>query len=125
LAAYLEGDLETIPTVAMIDRPLEAVRARVARWREHLAAQGVAATVVETAGAVGGGTAPESPLASAALALEGDVERLAQALRAGDPPIVARIQEDRLLLDGRTVLPDEEAILLARLVEVLGGAGAP
>jgi L-seryl-tRNA(Ser) seleniumtransferase len=116
LAAYLEGDRESIPTLAMIERPREELRARVTAWQGALAARGVVSEIVETEGAVGGGAAPESPLASVALAFDGDVEALARALRVGAPAVVARIHAGRLLIDGRTVLADEDEALLDRLI---------
>jgi L-seryl-tRNA(Ser) seleniumtransferase len=41
-------------------------------------------------------------------------------LRGGDPPLIGRIHEGRLLLDLRTVLPAQDAVVAARLVEALG-----
>ena len=46
-------------------------------------------------------------------------DRLAATLRAADPPVVARIEEDRLVLDPRTVLPEEERELLRAVSEVM------
>jgi L-seryl-tRNA(Ser) seleniumtransferase len=92
------------------------VRARAEAWHAALAACGVTATVVDLEGAVGGGALAEAPVASAGVALEGDAEALAARLRAGDPPVVGRIHEDRLLLDARTVLPGEDEALLAAVV---------
>jgi L-seryl-tRNA(Ser) seleniumtransferase len=48
-------------------------------------------------------------------------DRLAAALRSGSPPVVVRVAEDRVLLDLRTVLPDEEPLLLAALVAAARG----
>ena len=42
-----------------------------------------------------------------------------KALRETNPPIIARIEEDRVLLDPRTVLPEQEAVLLRNLLKVL------
>jgi L-seryl-tRNA(Ser) seleniumtransferase len=47
-------------------------------------------------------------------------DRLAAALRAAAPPVVARIEEDRLVLDPRTVLPEEERELLRVVKETAG-----
>ena len=44
----------------------------------------------------------------------------AAALRAGTPPVVARIDDDRVLLDPRTVLPEQDAVLARLLAGVLG-----
>lgn len=116
VALYLEGRLDEVPALAALRRPIDDVRARAARWREALAARGIAAAVVDLEGAVGGGALAEAPVGSAGVAIEGtDAEALAAKLRAGDPPVVGRIHEGRLLLDARTVLPGEDDALLAAI----------
>jgi L-seryl-tRNA(Ser) seleniumtransferase len=67
---------------------------------------------------VGGGAAPEVEIPTALLAVihpSLGPERLAGALRAGRPAVLARVADGRLLLDLRTVLPGEEAALLEAL----------
>jgi L-seryl-tRNA(Ser) seleniumtransferase len=93
--------------------PLAAVRARALAWRDALASRGVSVEVVDLEAAMGGGTLAEAALASVGVALAGDADQLAALLRAGDPPVVARIHEGRLLFDARTVLPGEDEALLA------------
>ena len=75
----------------------------------------VAAEIVPLEAAMGGGTLAKAALASAGVPLAGDAERLAALLRAGDPPVIARIHEGRLLFDARTVLPGEDEALLAAM----------
>ena len=117
LASYLEGDLDAIPVLAAIRAPLREVRARAARWQAALAEQGIASEVVDLAVAVGGGTLAEEPLESAGLAFSPpDPDELARRLRAGDPPVFARIHEGRLLVDARTVLPGEDDELLRAFI---------
>jgi L-seryl-tRNA(Ser) seleniumtransferase len=116
VALYLEGRLDDVPALAALRRPLAAVRARASAWQEALAARGVEATVVELEGAVGGGALAEAPVPSAGVALAGDPEALAARLRAGEPPVVGRIHEGRLLLDARTVLAGEDEALLGAVV---------
>jgi len=121
LACYLEGDLDGIPALRMIRAPLEAVRARAEGWQQALAARGVAAEVVAIDAAVGGGALADAPLGSAGIAIVGeDPDGIAARLRAGDPAVVGRVQEGRLLLDARTVLPGEDEALIAA---VCGGVG--
>ncbi|HVY46870.1 MAG TPA: hypothetical protein VHB21_13375, partial [Minicystis sp.] len=113
LAAYVEGRLDDVPALRMMREPKERVRARVAGWRAALAARGVEARLVDVEGAVGGGALAEEPVPSVALAIDApDVDALATRLRAGSPPVVARIREGSLLLDGRTVLPGEDEAML-------------
>jgi L-seryl-tRNA(Ser) seleniumtransferase len=116
LACYLEGRTADVPALAALRAPVEQVRARAQRWADHLAGRGVAAEVVEHTVEVGGGALADATAASAGVALTGAPERLAAALRAGDPPVLGRIHEGRLLLDARTVLPGEDDALLAAVV---------
>jgi L-seryl-tRNA(Ser) seleniumtransferase len=114
VALYLEGRLAEVPALAALRRPLDEVRARAEAWREALAGRGVASSVVELEGAVGGGALAEAPVRSAGVAIDGaEPDALAALLRAGEPPVVGRIQEGRLLLDARTVLPGEDEALIA------------
>jgi L-seryl-tRNA(Ser) seleniumtransferase len=80
--------------------------------------------VVDGSSAVGGGAAPAVEIPTALVVVGHAVlgpERLAGALRAGDPPVVARVADDRLILDLRTVRPEDEQALLRSLVRVLTG----
>jgi len=94
----------------MLDEPVEAVRARAGRLAEL-----VGGDVEDTVARVGGGALPLAELPSAACAVE---ERLAEALRLGDPPVVALVRDGRTLLDCRT-LTDDEADQVAAAVLAL------
>ncbi len=122
LASYLEGDLDAIPTHAAMRRPLAEVRARVDGWCDALRQRGVAATAVEVEAQIGGGTLADTPLPSWAARLDAaDAEAVARALRLGATPVMARIRDDRLLLDGRSVLPDEDRALIDAVVAAVAG----
>jgi L-seryl-tRNA(Ser) seleniumtransferase len=103
-----------IPVLAMLEADPEVLEARA-----RAIADGVeGAEVVEAAAKVGGGALPllELPGPVVALSAPGlSADELAARLRAGDPPVVGRIEEGRLLLDPRT-LTDEEAGLVAAAV---------
>ncbi|MBI4498278.1 MAG: L-seryl-tRNA(Sec) selenium transferase [Chloroflexi bacterium] len=127
LLHYLRGEaLSAIPIWRMIARPLASLEEQARGWAARLGAE---ATVVEGESYVGGGSLPGSTLPTRLVAVAPRVpaggssgaaaQHLAARLRLGDPPIVARIERDRLLLDPRTVLPDEETPLLNRLSEAL------
>ncbi len=124
LRHYQAGEaVQAIPVWRMIATPAEALRRRVEAWAAHLAAHGLRATVVPTQATVGGGSLPGETLPSWALALtptDGAAQALAARLRQADPPVVGRIERDRLLLDARTVLPEEETLLLAAVRQALG-----
>jgi L-seryl-tRNA(Ser) seleniumtransferase len=115
LALYRDPELarREIPVLAMLsaERPQLEERAR------RLAAA-TGGEVIESTGRVGGGALPLLELSGPAVALEPGplgADALALALRRGDPPVVARISEGRLLLDPRT-LTDEEALEAAAAI---------
>jgi L-seryl-tRNA(Ser) seleniumtransferase len=89
--------LEQIPVLRLAGEPAAAVRARAQRLCDRLGGE-----VVETRARVGGGALPLLELESYACALAGG-EALAARLRAADPPVVARVQEGRVLLDCRAL----------------------
>jgi L-seryl-tRNA(Ser) seleniumtransferase len=97
-----------IPVLAML---AGSPRARA----ERLAALIGGATVVDSTARVGGGALPLVELPGPAVALPGAPDALAAALRRGDPPLLGRIEDGRLLLDPRT-LADGELELAARAV---------
>jgi L-seryl-tRNA(Ser) seleniumtransferase len=104
-----------IPTLRMLRERPEALRERAEDLAARLATVGVVGCGVEAhAGAVGGGTYPEVVLASWAVALPGSAgaDALAGLLRRGDPPVVGRIEGDRVLLDVRTIAREEEDALV-------------
>jgi L-seryl-tRNA(Ser) seleniumtransferase len=121
LLHYLRGEAtQAIPVWRMIATPLADVEARARRWAEALAAAGLPATVVPGESTIGGGSLPGETLPTALVALDvASPDGVAARLRAGDPPVIARIASDKLLLDPRTVLPDEDGTLLGALRQIL------
>ena len=99
-----ERALREIPVLAMLTASEEELGARARRIAD---AVGDDAEVVRASGKVGGGALPLTELDGPVVAVDGGDE-LAAALRAGDPPVVARIADGRVLLDPRT-MTDEEA----------------
>ena len=78
--------------------------------------------VVDGVSRTGGGSSPTGERPTRLLAVDwpgGDAAALERRLRLGDPPIVGRVQEGRLLLDLRTVLPEQDAVLAERLAEAI------
>ena len=110
----------TVPVLRMIHAPAAEIRARAEAFARALAALAPALrpALVDGESAVGGGAAPTVGVPTVAVALDprpAGADALARALRAGSPPVVVRVAEDRLLVDLRTVRPDEEETLLAAL----------
>lgn len=127
LGAYLRGAFGEIPVQRMLRATPEKLRARaesfVERLLPHLAA-GVSVEICEGFSVIGGGATPEqtlpthlirlgSPHVSAA-GLEEKLRRPAEGM-----PVIARIEDDRLVLDLRTVFADEEGMLACALVGAL------
>jgi len=108
-----------VPVRRMLALGAEAVRARARVLADALAsgAPSLSISVQDGESAVGGGAVPTVGLPTALLALthaSAGPDRLASALRAGEPPVIVRVAEDRVLVDLRTVEPaDEPALLLA------------
>ncbi len=124
LTHYVKGEaLTEIPVWWMISRPADEIRTRAMAWADRLA--GLAEVeVMPTESAVGGGSLPGETLPSFGLAVrprDGDLVGLARRLRLGTPPVVGRVEADRLLLDPRTVLPEDEQPLIAALQGALAG----
>jgi len=127
LAHYERGEaLAKVPVWRAIAARADDLGARAERWRQALASAAPAAEVVDARSAVGGGSLPEVTLPTRALAIPvPDPDALAARLRGGDPPVVARIEEGRLLLDPRTVLPGEDQPLLAAVRAALAPPAGP
>jgi L-seryl-tRNA(Ser) seleniumtransferase len=115
LLHYLRGEAEReVPVWRMISTPVSALEARAASWAAALGARGIPAAVIATTSTVGGGSLPGEVLETRALALSHPApDRLAAALRQGQPPVVGRIADARLILDPRTVPPELDAALVA------------
>jgi L-seryl-tRNA(Ser) seleniumtransferase len=114
LLHYLKGEaLEQVPIWRMISAPLEEIARRAQKWAEALESSGIAAEVVDGESTVGGGSLPGEVLPTKLVALAiPHPNEVVDALRAANPPVIARIDDDRLVLDPRTVLDTEERQLL-------------
>jgi L-seryl-tRNA(Ser) seleniumtransferase len=120
LLHYLKDEAtEQVPVWRMIAAPLAEIERRARRWRRNLQRAGVPSDVVDGRSTVGGGSLPGETLPTKLIALPvAHPDQLAAALRAADPPVISRIEEDHLVLDPRTVLPEEERELLGVVTEV-------
>jgi L-seryl-tRNA(Ser) seleniumtransferase len=114
LRHILLGELDCLPALRMIRTSAEEIRVRA----ESLANQ-IGSTVRISAGesVIGGGATPEQALPTWLLVIEdADAAALERQLRLNDPPIIARIENDRVVLDLRTVFPDEEATIVQAII---------
>ena len=123
LLHYIRGEAtDKIPIWRMIAESEEDLAARAAGWT---AALGGGQTVVGGFSTVGGGSLPGEVLPTSLVNLDGSVapggaEGLSQKLRRGSPPVLGRIEGERVLLDPRTVLPEQEDALLQVVGKALG-----
>jgi L-seryl-tRNA(Ser) seleniumtransferase len=112
---------ERLPVLRMLAAPQAELRSRAEAFARALAADApaFAPALVESESKVGGGAAPDLGLGTVAIALDPGAsgpDALARALRAGSPPVVVRVGEGRVLIDLRTVLPEDEGLLLTAVV---------
>ncbi|MGC9334596.1 MAG: L-seryl-tRNA(Sec) selenium transferase [Anaerolineae bacterium] len=111
---------EKIPVWRMISQSQDALQTRAHAWVAELARRDVPAMVVAGHSTVGGGSLPGETLPTHLVALRVDSpDDVASRLRAGEPPVIPRIENDHLVLDPRTVLPEQELTLWDLLAEAL------
>ena len=121
LRHYLLGEAtENVPVWRMISQDESTLQRRAKKWARKLGGLGVAASVAPGRSTVGGGSLPGETLPTRLVSLDVDSPDAVSAnLRAGDPPVITRIEDDRLVLDPRTVLPEQEAALLRLVGEAI------
>jgi L-seryl-tRNA(Ser) seleniumtransferase len=108
----------SIPLLALLTTPIANLENRAQRLAPQLAALPAIAQAVPLASEtyLGGGSVPTQKIPTWCVALqpaEGDVDRLAAALRRGTPSVVGRIHHDQLLFDLRSVPPRDDAHLVS------------
>lgn len=120
-----EQALRAVPLLHLLNTSVENLKGRAERLAPQIAAAKAAASAEAVPGAayLGGGSVPSQQLATWCISIEPagrSVDELAAALRAGNPPVVGRVQQDRLLLDLRGVPPRRDQDLVAA-IEAVGG----
>ncbi|MHB0857467.1 MAG: L-seryl-tRNA(Sec) selenium transferase [Anaerolineae bacterium] len=121
LLHYARGEALThIPVWRMMSMSAAEVGERARALVEALEPACKGCTLLEGRSMIGGGSLPEESLPTVLIALPvGTPSQVAVELRTGSPAVVARVQEGRILLDLRTVLPTQEEALLTRLRQLL------
>lgn len=117
LVHYLKDEATVkIPVWRMISAPLEEIGRRAEEWAQAL---GGPARVIEGESMVGGGSLPGGTLPTRLVAIHGrkghSAQMLGQRLRSEEMPVIGRISGDTLLLDPRSVLPEEDGIVVQSL----------
>ena len=128
LRAYLRGAWNDIPAQRMIRLPLEEIAARTMKFHDALRAQAFSSDaeiqIADGSSLVGGGSTPAQSLPTKVLRIASarhSATQLEARLRQAPSgiPVIARIEDDRLLLDLRTVFPEQEPTLLQSLLSAL------
>jgi len=121
LMEYVRRNHDAIPFARMMRLPAEQIKSRAEALQGKLkAAARLRTQVIAGESLVGGGSAPTSTLPTFLLAVTAkalSADELAARLRRGNPPIVTRVEEGRVLLDFRTVFPNEEGEIERALIE--------
>ena len=122
LMEYVRQNHDAVPFARMLRISADEIRKRAELLLEKIsAAPHLKAELVAGESLVGGGSAPTSTLPTFLIAVTAQslsADQLAQQLRLSKPPIVARVEDGRVLLDLRTVFDDEEAVLVRALQSI-------
>jgi len=126
LHAYLRGAWKEIPALRMMQMSFEEISARTDAFYRTLSAKIANADaeveITDGRSLVGGGSTPAQSLPTRVIGFASarhSASELEVRLRTGATPVVARIEEERLLIDLRTVFPEQEAALAEALAQVL------
>jgi L-seryl-tRNA(Ser) seleniumtransferase len=122
LLEYVRRDHDAIPTLRMMRLTKAAIGERAEALARRIVASKLRIEIMDGESILGGGAAPSSVLPTRVLALtcEGlSADELSARLRSSDPPIIARVYDGRVLLDLRTVFPEQDAALAAALNQIV------
>jgi L-seryl-tRNA(Ser) seleniumtransferase len=114
LLAYVRRDHDAIPALRMMRLTKNEIGARAEKLAAGFNAPKLKVEIVNGESILGGGAAPSSVLPTRLLALTCEnlsADELATSLRGSEPPIIARVEEGRVLLDLRTVFPEQDAAI--------------
>jgi L-seryl-tRNA(Ser) seleniumtransferase len=118
LLAYVKRDHDAIPTLCMMGLSKEEVAKRAQAVAGKLQSPKLVVELADGESVIGGGAAPSAVLATRLLAVTAknlSADELAARLRACDPPVIARVEEGRVLLDLRTVFPEQDEAVATAL----------
>lgn len=124
LLAYVKRDHDGIPALKMMGLTKEEIGKRADALAEQLSpvlSSKLTVEIIDGESVIGGGAAPSSVLPTRLLAVSCanlSADEVASRLRRSDPPIVARVEEGRVLLDLRTVFADQDPIVASALVRI-------
>ena len=119
LLAYFKRDHDALPTLRMMHLSKAEISARAENLVSEIASRGIDADLIDGDSLIGGGSAPSAVLPTRLIAITAknvSANEFAARLRRSDPPVVARVENGRVLLDLRTILPAQDEIVRQVLV---------
>ena len=121
LIAYVKRDHDAIPAIRMMRLSKEEIGRRAEAVAGKIISASLKVQVIDGESVVGGGAAPSAVLPTRLLAVSASkptADEVAARLRSFVPPIIARVEEGRVLLDLRTVLPEQDVELANALSRI-------
>jgi len=121
LLAYMKRDFNSIPALRMMSTSPGEIGARADAVAKRIRPGTLKIEIIEGESVIGGGAAPSSVLPTKLLALTSadlGADALALRLRQSDPPIIARVEDSRVLLDFRTVFPEQDELIASALQSI-------
>jgi L-seryl-tRNA(Ser) seleniumtransferase len=121
LLAYVKREYGEIPALKMMSLSKEEIWARAESIASRVQSGKVKIEIIDGESVIGGGAAPSSVLPTRLLAVtcsDVSADELSERLRASDPPVIARVEEGRVLLDLRTVFPEQDHLIVDALEQV-------
>jgi L-seryl-tRNA(Ser) seleniumtransferase len=122
LLAYVKGDHDAIPAIRMMRCSKGEISRRAADIVNTVGQTKLLLEMINGESLIGGGAAPSAVLPTRLIAVSHELmsaDELAAALRRGDPPVIARVEDGRVLLDLRTVFPEQDQIIV-RVLQSIG-----
>lgn len=118
LLAYIKRDYGALPAVKMMQLNPDEIRTRAKALAERVQNPTLRTELRDGESVIGGGSAPSTVLPTALIALTSSTrsaDALCSDLRQGDPPVITRVEEGQVMLDLRTVFPEQDEVVLRAL----------
>jgi L-seryl-tRNA(Ser) seleniumtransferase len=118
LLAYVKHDHDAIPALRMMHLSKDGIARRTVAVAAKSGSPELTVEMIDGESVIGGGAAPSAVLPTKLLAVTRDglsADEISARLRASEPPVIARVEEGRVLLDLRTVFPEQDENVIAAL----------
>ena len=126
LLYYLKGEAtQKIPAWQMISTPLEVLQKRAEKIKDELKKSGIEVTIQKSQSTIGGGSLPGETLPTIIISVSSvdpsvdlSVDQQARLFREQSPPIIGRIEDDKFVLDLRTVFPHQDETVVSAIKNI-------